>query len=71
MNKLPDHLPRRYIIEAIHLWDAGETHQFQPARLYEIEYHTDVTLEGDCWHRSDIDDGDAIYPCGFHRRNKI
>ncbi|ELO6127457.1 HNH endonuclease, partial [Escherichia coli] len=23
MNKLPDHLPRRYIIEAIHLWDAG------------------------------------------------
>ncbi|HAM4507119.1 TPA: hypothetical protein IBW21_002599 [Escherichia coli] len=31
MNKLPDHLPRRYIIEAIHLWDAGETHQFQPA----------------------------------------
>ena len=39
MNKLPDHLPRRYIIEAIHLWDAGETHQFQPARLYEIEYH--------------------------------
>ncbi|HCN8401419.1 TPA: HNH endonuclease, partial [Escherichia coli] len=25
MNKLPDHLPRRYIIEAIHLWDAGET----------------------------------------------
>ncbi len=24
MNKLPDHLPRRYIIEAIHLWDAGE-----------------------------------------------
>lgn len=39
MNKLPDHLPRRYIIKAIHLWDAGETHQFQPARLYEIEYH--------------------------------
>ena len=38
MNKLPDHLPRRYIIKAIHLWDAGETHQFQPARLYEIEY---------------------------------
>ena len=24
MNKLPDHLPRRYIIKAIHLWDAGE-----------------------------------------------
>ncbi|EIW2743508.1 HNH endonuclease, partial [Escherichia coli] len=22
MNKLPDHLPRRYIIKAIHLWDA-------------------------------------------------
>lgn len=30
-----------------------------------------LPLEGDCWHRSDIDDGDAIYPCGFHRRNKI
>lgn len=38
MKTLPDHLPRKYIIEAIHAYDAGIAHQFKPARLYEVEF---------------------------------
>ncbi|XXD11452.1 HNH endonuclease [Klebsiella sp. R445] len=38
MKTLPDHLPRKCIIEAIHAYDAGIAHQFKPARLYEVEF---------------------------------
>ena len=38
MNKLPDHIPEDYLIQAIRAYDAGIAHQFEKARLYEVEF---------------------------------
>ncbi len=38
MKRLPDHLSRECIIEAIRAYDEGIAHQFKDARLYEVEF---------------------------------
>jgi 5-methylcytosine-specific restriction enzyme A len=38
MKKLPDHIPTDYLIQAIRAYDAGIAHQFEKARLYEVEF---------------------------------
>lgn len=38
MKKLPDHIPTNYLIQAIRAYDAGIAHQFEKARLYEVEF---------------------------------
>ena len=38
MKRLPDHLSRECIVEAIRAYDAGVAHQFKDARLYKVEF---------------------------------
>lgn len=38
MNKLPDRLPRKYIIKAIRAYEDGFLHPFKEARRYEVEF---------------------------------